>query len=285
MNKKQTTLLLLLTALYLLFEVSFNARLLDVVGGVATQVEIDTIEKYGRTLTGIAVSLFVLQALLKLFNNRQQDPGAGRVILISVTSLNFALSYLATPNGWSYIAKLLAATVIAGLSMVATNRIGKPSYSRLPSITSIIFVCVVSATCVYSSVENLVDHLVTKSSASFRHASLNIILIQKALVDGSVKIDGLTDGGTLFSRPEGKAFLALFPFMAVSVDRLDEKIRDAKHHLLTQSIEEKIGGQAGLYGSYRDVLTSTKKEWDTYNKATKNVPNVSEIQDREWNKY
>jgi len=45
------------TALYLVVELSFNARLLDVVGGSATLHEIDRIELWGRMISGFALAL------------------------------------------------------------------------------------------------------------------------------------------------------------------------------------------------------------------------------------
>lgn len=49
--------LTLLTAVYLSFELAFNARLLDVSGGLVTQDEVNSIEHYGRVISGIALAL------------------------------------------------------------------------------------------------------------------------------------------------------------------------------------------------------------------------------------
>lgn len=46
------------TALYLVVELSFNSRLLDVVGGGATLDEVDAIELWGRSISGFALALF-----------------------------------------------------------------------------------------------------------------------------------------------------------------------------------------------------------------------------------
>ena len=43
---------------YLIVELSFNARLLDVVGGNATAGEVDRIEAWGRLISGFALALF-----------------------------------------------------------------------------------------------------------------------------------------------------------------------------------------------------------------------------------
>ena len=48
-----------LTGVYLAFELSFNARLLDVVGGLPTQTEVKSIEHWGRYISGIALALAI----------------------------------------------------------------------------------------------------------------------------------------------------------------------------------------------------------------------------------
>lgn len=48
-----------LTGIYLAFELSFNARLLDVVGGTPTKLEVDSIEHWGRYISGIALALAI----------------------------------------------------------------------------------------------------------------------------------------------------------------------------------------------------------------------------------
>ncbi|WP_315139949.1 hypothetical protein [Achromobacter marplatensis] len=61
---RQLLLLIVLTVIYLSFELGFNARLLDVVGSRATPHDIEELEFFGRTLSGIAAALVVLQLLL-----------------------------------------------------------------------------------------------------------------------------------------------------------------------------------------------------------------------------
>ncbi len=58
-------IMLVLTATYLLVELGFNARLLDIVGGTATAEEIDSIEIYGRWISGAALTLFAWSGLFK----------------------------------------------------------------------------------------------------------------------------------------------------------------------------------------------------------------------------
>ena len=62
---KQLVFLILLTLVYLCFELGFNARLLDVVGGNASPADVEHLEVYGRTLSGVAAALVLLQVLLR----------------------------------------------------------------------------------------------------------------------------------------------------------------------------------------------------------------------------
>lgn len=60
---RQILFLIVLTVIYLAFELGFNARLLDVVGSRATPHDIEELEFFGRTLSGIAAALVVLQLM------------------------------------------------------------------------------------------------------------------------------------------------------------------------------------------------------------------------------
>jgi hypothetical protein len=52
-------LFVLLTVLYLLAEFSFNARLLDVAGGSSTDAEVEALEFWGKSLSGVAATLLI----------------------------------------------------------------------------------------------------------------------------------------------------------------------------------------------------------------------------------
>jgi hypothetical protein len=53
-----------LTAIYLAFELSFNARLLDVVGGLPNSTEVTNIEHWGRYISGTALALAIWGTVL-----------------------------------------------------------------------------------------------------------------------------------------------------------------------------------------------------------------------------
>ena len=231
MSIRQTLFLVLLTIAYLCFELAFNARLLDVVGGTASPDQIHHIEHWGRSLSGIALALFVLQVLLARRNKSRNG----------------------SPRG-----------------------------------LAIVFWCLASGVAMFLFLQTLVDTLVTYSSPGFRRISLNMVLVQGALVRGGVELDGLDDDPGLFAQPAGKAFLALFPAMAVSVERLDEKIRDAKLELIGRQVQRALGGAAGYYKSYTEAVKKTQDQWQRYQRVPGRQDVEGEVarrQDQAWSEY
>ncbi|MDH0200095.1 hypothetical protein [Comamonas aquatica] len=228
--------LILLTAIYLTFELAFNARLLDVVGGGASADDVHNIEISGRLLSGIAVALVVLQLLLTL--------RARRV------------------------------------------RLGKPA---APGIFGILLLCSLTVGGVYLGLQKMVDRIVESRSTEFRRQALNITLIQKAIVDGRVQLAGMDADKGLYARPEGKAFLALFPAMAASVHELDRKIEHAKLTLIADHVGNQAGGIQGYYKSYQQAMDGVAKQWRDYNKlGSANIDVEAEVakQHRKaWNDY
>lgn len=132
------------------------------------------------------------------------------------------------------------------------------------------FVCVAVGVVVYFSLQTLVNTLVDRSSPEFRRQAMNLVLVQRAMVDGRAELDGLTAEKSqreVFALPE-KAFLALFPALATSVDRLEEKIADAKLDLLQQQIGRELGYETGVFAKYRSALADLRKRFLQYARGT-----------------
>lgn len=75
-----------LTLVYLIVELSFSAKLLDVAGGVSTQSDIDSIEIYGRILSGVALSLAALHFFWKREWTSMYLTSIG-IVLISIIAM------------------------------------------------------------------------------------------------------------------------------------------------------------------------------------------------------
>ncbi|MDR1887796.1 MAG: hypothetical protein LBQ81_00130 [Zoogloeaceae bacterium] len=242
-------LLLVCTGVYLLCELSFNARLLDVVGGSASSDEIHHIEHYGRLLSGTAAGLFLWQFLLMLRHKKR----------------NFTDSDNEEDVKSVYI----------------------------PSFPGIVFALVVCVFGVYHGLEKLVDTLVESSSPAFRRQAINLSLIQRALVNDKVILSGMDETPGLYNKPEGKAFLALFPLIAISVEDLDEKIEHAKKDLLRDAFVEKTGGVQGYYdNAYVKAIQGATAQWKEYRGLevgpflnARIQPETDRVHNKSWREY
>jgi hypothetical protein len=228
----RTLVLIALSIVYLTFELAFNARLLDVVGGGASLDEVHAIEVFGRSLSGIAVALMVLGYLWK---------------------------------------------------KRADSKSGSPGWFK------IFVICALSAGLVYVALKATVEYMASTSDAEFRRASLNLLLLQDALVDGKVELEGLTGDPGLFATPQGKAFLALFPALALSVERLDEKISKAKLELIKRQVRQSLGGVKKFYDRYQDGVDEIRRKYADYRRLPTDALDVdAEVrkqQDKAWEDY
>lgn len=207
---RQTLILIVLTIVYLCFELGFNARLLDVVGGNVKPEDVEGVEFYGRSLSGIAAALVVLQLM---WRRRLKNGGKG-----------------GSGPGW----------------------------------LKIIVCCVVTAGVVFGVLKTTVNVLVNTRDAEFRRMAFNTTLLQRSLVGGSLQLQGLVDDPTLFAKPEGKSFLALFPFLAVSVKHLDERMGPAKEQLVRANVRQVAGGPSGYYDKYQEAMRELAGKWELY---------------------
>jgi hypothetical protein len=93
------------TGIYLTIEIPFTIHLIEVVGGLTTQSDIDGIEKFGRLLTGIAVALaFVGMVSLPMRHAigiplRSSIPAVISTMFLIVTAVYFALHFYGEGRG------------------------------------------------------------------------------------------------------------------------------------------------------------------------------------------
>ncbi|WP_296943822.1 hypothetical protein [uncultured Massilia sp.] len=225
---RQTLFLIAITVVYLCFELGFNARLLDVVGGAPAPEDVEGLEVYGRSLSGIAAALVVLQVKLR---SRAKTGGRG------------------------------------------------------PSLPMIALWCALTLGTVYVAIKVVVDVLVATRTAEFRRTAFNSLLLQDALAHGQVALDGLVDDQGVFAQPEGKAFMALFPFLALSSTRLDERLSPLKDALIGNGVRRKVTPQR-YYEDYVDRMKEAGERWKKYARIpVANDEDLLHEQDKAWNDY
>jgi glycerophosphoryl diester phosphodiesterase len=226
-----------LTLVYLTFELAFNARLLDVVGGEATLDEIHHIEHYGRILSGTAAALFLLQFLLKHDENIRME--------------------------------------CAEKGATSRKEFGWPR---------ILTACLLCVFCVYHGLQAFVDYLVTSRDGDFRRQAVNVSLIQNALLNDRVDLVGIDADNGLYRLPEGKAFLALFPFMATSVEDLEQRMEEAKIQILRRTISERIDPKT-YFDNYQKAVQTVTTQWQKYRGNIEDTEQVDKEFEKAWKEY
>ena len=236
---KQTLILIALTVVYLCFELGFNARLLDVVGGNVKPKDVEDIEFYGRSLSGIAAALFLLQFMWRARLKKKQ-PSATQT----------------------------------------EQKAASPSWKK------IVVCCLLTVCAVFAVLDTFVTVLVNTRDAGFRRMAFSTTLLQRSLVSGNLRLQGLVDDPTLFAKPEGKAFLALFPFLAVSVGHLDARMEPAKEQLVRANVRQLAGGPAGYYQNYEKAIAEVQDKWKLYSGVIPNDdPGLQAKQQSSWDDY
>ena len=219
----------LCTIVYLVVELAFNATLLDVVGTTADRGRIDSVENWGRTISGVAVALFAW----------------GTVIMP-----------LSWRNNWPR-PKLAAA--LAGSAVI------------LISVT-------------YMAEKWLIDHLAASADGKQRRAAVELRVVDRALMEGSLRLANFSLDKTELTRPEGKTFLALFSFVANTSISEQQDIHRGLREVFRQRSEKQLGGPEHLFNTrYLESLKRLRAAYDSYQKAAAGAP--SSDPDILWQQY
>lgn len=214
-------LMALLTGGYLVHELGFNARLIEIIGGTVDEMQVEAIEQWGRTISGIAVSLLFVGAWLRNCEFRDRPIRvriwgaiAITVVCVKVTwDLQGALIdfYVSSPREYLLpyltILALYVATLIILVLVWLVVCIRYPM-SRVASLLAFVPILVVIAS--FDSVEALRPGLSPQVGVERQHSYL-LTLVRKAVSADRYEIDGLPLPRTARDTPEGMAFMAMFP--------------------------------------------------------------------------
>lgn len=216
--------LTVVTIIYLIVELSFNARLLDAVGTGAALRQINILEFFGRSLSGIAAALIVFQASMWLCDKFKKW-GIGISLILA-----------------------LIATVLT-----------------------------------YIGIEKFVENSVNNTDATFKKISLSVGLLQSALVNGKIQLPQLDSNTAIFTTPEGKALVAIFPYMVSQVDNLESIIKPIKRKIIQEKIEHSMGGAEGYYEQYLKGLDAVRASYKKY-AAIPGESDINSLIEREFQK-
>ncbi len=216
--------LLWLTLAYLVFELSFSARLLDAAATAASMEDIQALEQVGRTLSGIALSLVAAGALLR----RERPAGVGRAWVVGATAL--MVTGLAIDLRVGSEKPVLAAVGLAGgaIAMIMIKRLKR--WDADVGVLVLALHLVASVAAMFAFQAHLVEALVERLGPEDRRAAAVLAEAADRLSACQARVDEifLCDGA---STPSGKAFAAIFPLLAIGLPDLDRRVMPALERL------------------------------------------------------
>lgn len=212
----------LLTGIYLTFELAFNARLLDVAGGLATPDQVDSIEHWGRFISGTALALAVW----------------GVVVMPRGTA-----------GRWGFVRWVMLLALSAVVSIVL----------------------------VYNGEKALIDKLVDRSDGVSRRIAAQTTLMSHAILTQDIQVDGIDLSPAQLEKPEGKAFIALFPVLAFSTNDVSRKAENALRQVIRNNVTEAIGSPAAFYN--KSYVQSVKHIRDSFNSYAAGVNQMGKALD------
>jgi hypothetical protein len=128
-TRKESLIMMFVTGIYLIFEVSFGARLLDVVGSTTDLEEIEQIENAGRLISGIALTLvvwtaFILPRIRKMTASTRWRKFKAVIMLSTSTMVCCMISYTiqeAILDGLSYGSNPAQRQAASTLTLVSSS--------------------------------------------------------------------------------------------------------------------------------------------------------------------
>lgn len=202
--------LFVVTAIYLLFELAFSARLLDVVGSTIDEKRIDQVEFFGRLISGFALTLFV----------------------------------------W------------AVLTLPNAQFNGKSLLGSIPSLALTAMICWGA---MYLFQEAIVQSIVHFSTAEQKRNAASLVVVTSSVHSSDAELYGLRSEHVDLRSPEGKAFLALLPPLALFSDDSASNTDQEITRLLTIKVKREVGSPESVFNDgYLPSDTGIRKMFNTY---------------------
>lgn len=233
--------LIVITPVYLWFELSFGVHLLDNIGGNLSIEDPDAVEHWGRLISGMAVSLVFLSGWL----NQCEKWDKPWVVRIAVSVAIFAVCI---PITWLLQDQVIDFYVTRGATEIALalTALGVVTLVGFFALRTWLRVCVVARSrgtlaviaglvvilgagmLTLKAVPHLLPTLTkwmgrTETVATRlgieRQRAATLTLVRRGLQAGVYMLDGIPSTPADLASPEGKASLALFPILGSVLDQ------------------------------------------------------------------
>ncbi len=264
------------TPIYLWFELSFGVNLLDIMGGDKPPEATDSIEHWGRIISGIAVALVFLKGWLEESEKWKRSWTLRIIVSIAICVFSIVMTWIIQDaviefyikRGKSEVAIALGALVtlaVGGILMlkfwlrrsVLKRRSGLvPTLAGLVVIVALGSVLITNLNTVLNAVARQfgISERLAQSLGSERQQAATLTLVRRGLQQGIYSVEGLLAGHETAHSAEGKTALALFPIVAAGMDQSHFAADRAVilHHVMYRDWNEQYG--EGSYNAFIDIV-------------------------------
>lgn len=276
--------MLILSLAYLVFEIDFNAQLLDVASNInAEKADLENVENYGRAMSGIGLALlllgifyskklkdeFNLPKWLKLdsFKVTGDPKPAKPMILFLARLIGFVLALVAwgsTKSGslqpaGSYLLLIIAVTLI-------TTSFYAPAKSNSIKLLALISGFLL----MFFGQKVAIDVYIEYSSVEARTNAYYMYLLKKGLHEDVIEVEGLPFKNDNIDDPVTMTFLSLMGGLVSASPGFLDVVSDKQDEIIQSTVARNSNKHLdSAYDAYQKAGDKVVEQWDWYKTQSK----------------
>lgn len=232
--------IMVLTPLYLWFELSFGVHLLDTISGKTTEEETDAIEHWGRLISGIAVSLLFVTEWFRQCEKRNHPWAIRILVTVAIALVCIPLTWLSQGKVIDFYVKRGSTEIaldLAGLTVAVAIgffllrfwlRRGIIEQKHGPAMTIFGLAVILGTGVLFLSTTHFwlpqfnekmgIAPVLSKQLGEERQQAATLAVLRRGAQEGIYKPDKIDLSLKTTTSPEGKAALALFPVIGSVIE-------------------------------------------------------------------
>ncbi len=257
--------IVLVTPIYLWFELAFGVTLLDTMSGNVIIDDTRVIEHWGRLISGFAFALLMLSIWVRVWEREAMHWLKGALISLAIVLSSILVSWWAQARLLNFYVErtsqelpwAVASLIVLPLSAFFPLLLW---HNKTPHRDRIHYLWLSLGAIAILLVVHGLSLLIEQSSPSReqelgaeRQQTATLTVIRRGLQEDIYKIPGAGIENSSLKSPSGKAFLSLFPIFGVIYDQ--KAFADARPQLIGEFMyldwQRDFGEQA--YAAYKDV--------------------------------
>ena len=262
---------IIVTPIYLWFELSFGVHLLDSISGTTNVESTIAIEHWGRLISGFAVALLFLNGWVNQSEKMDTHWAARIVVGIAITLVCIILTWWAqgkvidfyiqrTTVQISVALGVLAIVVAIGFFLLRFWIRYNTAQTRCSYIKMGLgfVVILLGGYATIASVQYALPSFAERLGVE-RQRAATLTLVRRSIQEGIYSLKGTEKQESAFIRPEGKAFLALFPIFGAGLDQ--ERFANDRPMLLAEMMYRDWDKQYGenSYTAFKDLYLEAEQ--------------------------